>query len=111
MPAEKNMTLRVVVPIIVTIAAVAVGIAFFINATGQGPGASSNKPADAQPAATVIVAPAWTVKSRHAAVAFKVDGALGVPAGMMTSVDARGGPGVQLAGLLQSLLTVPFQVD
>ncbi|MEZ6209955.1 MAG: membrane protein insertase YidC [Phycisphaerales bacterium] len=52
MPAEKNMTLRVVVPIIVTIAAVAVGIAFFINATGQGSGASSNKPADAQPAAT-----------------------------------------------------------
>ena len=52
MPAEKNMTLRVVVPIIVTIAAVAVGIAFFINATGQGSGASSNKPADAHVHAT-----------------------------------------------------------
>lgn len=48
MPAEKNRTLRVVVPIIVALAAIGVAVAFFINATGGGTGGSkSRRPADA----------------------------------------------------------------
>lgn len=53
MPAEKNRTLRVVVPIIVILAAIGIAVAFFINATGGGStGANKTPSAPATPDAS-----------------------------------------------------------
>src|SRR5262245_22775840 len=63
------------------------------------------------PTAVVSVAPVFTVRSRHEAVATPdVDGALRVPAGMIASVPAFGTPADQFPAADQLELTAPVQV-
>jgi hypothetical protein len=64
-----------------------------------------------KPGAIVNTAPVFTVRSRHSALATPdVEGAFGIPAAMMTSVDDEGAPALQLPPVLQLELTTPVQV-